>query len=51
MDVNGYFSDAIITVVLPVTIAGIINEINPKSGLSSELIKPTTPVGSKTVKL
>ena len=51
MELNGYFSEAITTHEFPETITGMIDEISPNKGLSSEENKPTTPMGSSSVKL
>ena len=51
MELNGYFSEAITTHEFPETITGTIDEISPNKGLSSDPNKPTTPMGSSSVKL
>src|SRR3989338_1710954 len=47
---RGDISEAIATTVFPLTTAGAILEISPKSGFSSGAITPTTPVGCGEVK-
>jgi hypothetical protein len=49
--VSGYFSEATRTTVFPPEMAGISKETNPRSGLFSGAIIPTTPVASATEKL
>ena len=51
MELRGCFSEAITTHEFPETITGMIEEISPNKGLSSEENKPTIPMGSSSVKL